>query len=151
MIRRSHSKTPLSLRQKNFAHNYVKNKGNVTRSYKEAYGTNDDNVAASSGFRLLRMDKIKTEIERILGEIDIDKVDEKTIASGIANMAFGSESEMIKTRNLELLARWKAMLTDKTINENHDYNETDFNKMREQAINEAIDSIKQVDTKVENV
>jgi hypothetical protein len=123
MIRRSHSTTQLSLRQANFAKEYIKTRGNTTQAYKNAYGTEDDNVAASAGFRLLRMDKVKNEIERINREFDEKSVTPKIVIGAIADLALDvSKPDTTRTENLKSLAKIGGMFLERveTVTKPHD-------------------------------
>ena len=75
----------LNEKQKIFCHAYVID-WNKTRSYKKAYGEKDDNVAAVSGFNLLRIPKIKQYCDFIKNNLE-------------------EESGISKLRNLQELAK----------------------------------------------
>lgn len=59
----------LNEKQKAFCHQYIID-WNTTRSYKHAYGIEDDNSAAVSGFKLLRNTKIEQYIDFIKDDIE---------------------------------------------------------------------------------
>ena len=124
----------LTLKQEKFVHNYVKT-GNATQSaIKAGYSPK---TAYSIGSENLSKPEIENAIEaktaKILNPEEIkQKITEKV----------NSNNEAIVLKACELLGRTYGMYIDKNINENHNYNESELDKMREQAIQEAIDSIK---------
>jgi uncharacterized membrane protein YfhO len=52
-----------------------------------------------------------------------------------------SENENIALKALELMGRTHALFVDKTINENHDYNESELEIMRKKALEEAVEAL----------
>ena len=75
-------------------------------------------------YESLQSNYVQDEIRAILKEIDVDAIDERVIAANVAKLAFHSKSEAIRTKNLETLAKWKAMLTEKRENTNRQTFET---------------------------
>lgn len=78
-------KEELNEKQKKFCHNYIID-WNTTRSYKKAYGIEDDNSAAAAGCNLLRNVKVKQYINFIKNNLE-------------------EESGISKLRNLKELAK----------------------------------------------
>lgn len=66
--------------QKQFVENYLFNQGNATRAYAMAYRNKNENTCAAKGSALLKMDKIKNEIDSRRAEIKEQNLDH--IASG---------------------------------------------------------------------
>ena len=100
-------KDVLNEKQKIFCHNYIVD-WNTTRSYKKAYGIEDDNSAAVSGHKLLRntkiiqyIDFIKNDIEKECGISKIRQINElaKIAYSSIAHL----HNTWIELKDFELL------------------------------------------------
>lgn len=86
----------LSLKEKEYARNYVDNGGNQTLAYKEAYGVPYDSANASST-AVHNRPRVQAEIERILSEEGITKSQtmswlRESIEKGIGNDARNSDA-----------------------------------------------------------
>lgn len=65
--------TKLNVKQEKFLNNLVET-GNLTKSYMDAYNTENENSAATCSSRMLKNVKIKEEFERKLEELSAIKV-----------------------------------------------------------------------------
>ena len=116
----------LNEKQKIFCHAYVID-WNKTRSYKKAYGEKDDNVAAVSGFNLLRIPKIKQYCDFIKNNLE-------------------EESGISKLRNLQELAK----IAYSSISHLHnDWIELNDWEAIKKSNPEAMSAIESIDTKTE--
>lgn len=103
----------LTLKCEQFCRDYVlKYRGDGTRTAFNTFDCNNEATAASIASEYLKKPKIIAEIERIKAILP-ENVTEEVITLNIANLAFNSKSETVRTKNLELLAKIKAMLIEK--------------------------------------
>ena len=104
----------LSYPQRLFCNEYVRTKGNGTKSALSAYHCSSDGSAASTASSLLKLPKIQREIAKISDAATSSSVTPELITRGIAEIAINE-----KTRNgdrlkgFELLARLKGLLIDR--------------------------------------
>jgi hypothetical protein len=76
--------------------------------------------------------------------------DEEYLKSKVTTAIETTTPEMpVHKGYLELGMRNLGLLVDKTINENHNFNETDLDKMREQAIEGAIEAVSGADSLIQ--
>jgi hypothetical protein len=122
----------LTLKQEKFVHNYIKNDGNATQAVLEAGYSKNYNTARMIGSENLTKPSIKQAIDEkkleILNPEQIKrKITEKT----------NSTNEAIQLKACELLGRTYAMFIDRNINENHNIDESELDKIRDKALMEA--------------
>jgi len=83
----------------------------------------------------------KPEIKKALAKKMSKILNETEVKEGISAKT-GSTNEAIALRAYELMGRTYAMFIDKTINENHNYDAVELDKIRDKALKEAEDSLK---------
>lgn len=107
----------LSLQRKDFCRHLVANGFNATLAAKLAKYKGNHATLAATGSRLLRIDKVQAEINRLLADIEeLSTVEVEEIVQELRKLAFNRAvllSNTDKLRALELLGRYKAMFTDK--------------------------------------
>src|SRR5665647_833648 len=90
-------KDEITEKNKIFAHNYIID-WNATRSYKKAYGIEDDNVAAVSGCNLLRNPKVKQYIDLIKNNLEEEAgVSKLRVLNEFTKIAFSSIAHLHNT------------------------------------------------------
>ena len=98
------SNKKLSLKQQAFLDNYIDNTsetyGNVTRSYMQAYQTENVNSAAVGGFNLLRSNKIQTEYDRLCNE---NGLSDKVRLNALSNIVNGNYQQKTTKRQFNLV------------------------------------------------
>lgn len=99
-----------------FIDSYMKNGGNGSRAYKEAYETPDhkvsDKVATINASRLLRKDSVVNEINY---RLNAQRCTDDFVKDGLIDIAVNyrkKETLNASVRALEILAKIKGMLTD---------------------------------------
>ena len=100
-----------------FSRAFVREKGNSTEAAAQTYDVGSRHSAESIGSENLRKERVQLEIARVLAKVDIDKVDERTIAANIAEIALDSEyTPKTREKYLEMLGKWRAMFVEKAVN-----------------------------------
>ncbi|HLE25143.1 MAG TPA: terminase small subunit [Thermodesulfobacteriota bacterium] len=105
----------LSLKEKKFAIEYVKNKGNGTAAVKEVYDVKSNVNAAAQAYQKLLKPEIKEEITKILDDNGLDQQFiaqnlKQAIQSGIGERANNSDAlrgieNLIKLHNLNPISK----------------------------------------------
>jgi hypothetical protein len=117
---------------------------NPIQSYKQIadkIGVESLNAPRQTIYQYLHTDSFKA----IMAEEARKYYDEEYLKSKVTTAIESTKPEMAVHKGyLELGMRNLGLLVDKTINENHNFNETDLDKMREQAIEGAIEAVKGV-------
>lgn len=114
----------LTAKSAQFCQDYVtKYRGDGTRTAMNVFDCKNERVAAAVASEYLTKPKIMAEIDKIKA-IQVSNLTEEVIAQNIAYLAFNGKTEATRTKNLELLAKWKAMLTEKRENTNRQTFET---------------------------
>ena len=109
----------LSYKHRAFVDNLFKRKFNQTRAYQDTYNCSYD-TAKANGADLLTKTNVKIEIESTLKEKKItDTVTIDFILQGLVNIALTAKKEETRKSAYDSLARYKAMFTDKVIQEGH--------------------------------
>jgi len=96
--------TKLKLKPKQFAKEYIKEKGNGTKAYQKVYDASY-NTAKANASRLLTKDNIKQEIADLIDKQE-DGTDE-AIVSRIIERAKDTSDKTNATRNDEILLKLK--------------------------------------------
>ena len=114
----------LTLKCSAFCRDYViRFRGDGTRAAMANFDCKSERVAAAVASEYLTKPNVIEEIDRIKATLP-ENLTEEVIAQNIAYLAFNGKTEATKTKNLELLAKWKAMLTEKRENTNRQTFET---------------------------
>ncbi len=107
----------LTLQRKDFCRHLIANGFNATLAAKQAKYKGNEKTLAATGSRLLTIDKVQAEINRLLGEdVALKTVEVEEIVQELRKLAFGKTvlpNNTDRLRALELLGRYKAMFTDK--------------------------------------
>jgi phage terminase small subunit len=102
-----------------FATEYVKDWNATQAAQRAGYSAK---TAYSQGQRLLKNVEVRAEIDRLSTDIaDHNDVEVKEIIGGLRSIAFAPEDARVnnsdRLRALELLGKYKAMFTDRTLTE----------------------------------
>jgi hypothetical protein len=124
----------LTLRQQKFIHNYLLTSNATKSAILAGYSPK---TAYSIGNENLKKPEIKKALAKKMSKI----LNETEVKEGISAKT-GSTNEAIALRAYELMGRTYAMFIDKTINENHNYDAVELDKIRDKALKEAEDSLK---------
>lgn len=89
-------------------------KGNGTQAAFEAYDCKDETVAGAIARENLQKPRLVAELNRRRQYLS-ENLTEEVILQNIAGLAFGSKSENIRTKNLELLARCKSLMVERVL------------------------------------
>ena len=111
----------LTHKQEKFVHEYLTD-FNATRAYQEVYKCNYDSARAR-GSELLANINIKQYIDNLLSNIN-DKIDENWILTQVIwnyKKAVSEGKDVTAKGYLELLMKYKAMLTERNINIGEDF------------------------------
>jgi len=98
-----------------FARAWIEANGNATQAGLKSFDTESYGSAAVSAHRTLKNTKVQRHIAKLLAEVDVASINETVITAGIGKIALHDPKARNndKLKALELLARIKAMLTDK--------------------------------------
>ena len=98
----------MTLKQRDFINNYTdintNTYGNGTQSVKQAYNYSDDNSAAVTANRLLSNTKVKSEVERIIHELDLGP---KVRLMAVKKIIEGSDKQKTTTITTKLDSKGK--------------------------------------------
>lgn len=94
-----------------FARNLVKY-GNQRKAALEAYDTDKPNVADKLAYNNMKKDRVNREIQRITNSVNLKEINQDTWRAAITDVAFGSESEAVRYKGVELGAKVWGLVDD---------------------------------------